>query len=117
MYCERCKGDIPEGGQREHHGKILCEDCFIDSVSTLKACDPWAVHSAQSFSKGGQLELTPTQKSILEVLERNGPIEPKRLSERVGLEERDLEREIAALRHMEKVRGELKDGKKRIRLW
>jgi len=29
----------------------------------------------------------------------------------------DFEREIAALRHMEKVRGELRVGKKYIRLW
>jgi hypothetical protein len=29
----------------------------------------------------------------------------------------DLERELASLRHMEKVRGELRDGKKIVRLW
>jgi hypothetical protein len=29
----------------------------------------------------------------------------------------DLEREIAALRHMEKVRGELRGRKKYLRLW
>lgn len=28
-----------------------------------------------------------------------------------------LEREIATLRHMEKVRGELRKGKKMVRLW
>jgi hypothetical protein len=29
----------------------------------------------------------------------------------------DFERDIAALRHMEKIRGELRGGKKLIRLW
>ncbi len=33
------------------------------------------------------------------------------------LQKMDLEREIACLRHMEKVRGELREGKKFIRLW
>ena len=31
--------------------------------------------------------------------------------------ETDIERDIAALRHMEKIRGELRGGKKLIRLW
>ena len=29
----------------------------------------------------------------------------------------DLEREVAALRHMEKLKGELRDGKKFLILW
>jgi hypothetical protein len=37
--------------------------------------------------------------------------------ERLNISPMDLEREIAALRHMEKVRGELRSGKKYIRLW
>ncbi len=36
--------------------------------------------------------------------------------ERCG-DKTDLEREIATLRHMEKVRGELRQGKRIIRLW
>jgi hypothetical protein len=44
-------------------------------------------------------------------------MEPEALAERVGLKPDDLQREIAALRHMEKVRGELRGGKRLIRLW
>jgi DNA-binding transcriptional ArsR family regulator len=61
--------------------------------------------------------LTPTQTKILSVLDATGGAEPGDLAERVGLSSIELEREIAALRHMEKVRGELRGGKKYIRLW
>jgi hypothetical protein len=39
------------------------------------------------------------------------------LAQRLKIKLSDLEREIAALRHMEKVRGALKNGKKIICLW
>ena len=117
MQCQRCKTDIPKGEERELHGQCLCEDCYIDLLSPLKACDPWAVHSAQSFSKSESPVLTPIQERIIAVLKKNGPTEPKDLSGMFELDEKDLEREIAILRHMERVRGELRDGKKVIRLW
>jgi predicted HTH transcriptional regulator len=101
------------------HGRILCEDCYMDLLSPAKACDPWAVHSAKTFLKGSSqdLQLNPTQQKILEVLTKNGPTEPGKLLEMVGIKETDLERDLAALRHMEKIRGELRDGKKMICLW
>jgi hypothetical protein len=37
--------------------------------------------------------------------------------DQLGISSIELEREIAALRHMEKVRGELREGKKFIPLW
>jgi len=35
----------------------------------------------------------------------------------VQIKPADLEREVAALRHMEKLKGELRDGKKFLILW
>lgn len=119
MRCERCNDVIPEGEERERYGQILCEDCYMDLLSPLKACDPWAVHSAETFAKekGYVHQLNAIQQKILDTLSANGPMEPKRLSETLQIKETDLEREIAALRHMEKVRGELRAGKRVIRLW
>ena len=54
---------------------------------------------------------------ILAILGETGGIAPAELAERLNLPPADLERHIAALRHMEKVRGELRDGRKFIRLW
>jgi DNA-binding Lrp family transcriptional regulator len=63
------------------------------------------------------LNLTPVQQKILEILQDEGPQEKTTLCEKLQLKEADLERELATLRHMEKIRGELKEGKKLIRLW
>jgi hypothetical protein len=119
MKCERCNDEIQKGEERELHGRFLCEDCYMDVLSPAKACDPWAVHSAKTFSKVSSqgFELNPTQRKILEVLRDKGPIEPRQVSEMLHIKETDLERELAALRHMEKVRGELRDKKRMIRLW
>ena len=119
MRCDRCKANIEEGEERELHGRTLCEDCYIDTLSPAKACDPWAVHSAKSFSKeeGTHVRITETQSKILQILKETGGAEPRILLERLQIKPSDLEREIATLRHMEKVRGELREGKKILRLW
>lgn len=119
MRCERCKAIIAEGEEKELHGQILCEDCCMDLLSTPKACDPWAVYSAKSSAKkqGREPQFNQVQQKILDELRENGPTEPRKLCERLRIRETDVERELAALRHMEKVRGELRDGKRLIRLW
>jgi len=91
----------------------------MDVLSPAKTCDPWAVHSAQSFakSKGGDLELNEIQQHILLILKETGGVEPAAITDRLQIKPADLEREVAALRHMEKLRGELREGKKFLILW
>ena len=119
MICDRCEEDIKEKEEREYHGRILCEDCYMDCLSPVKACDPWAVFAAKSFSRkdGAAVELTETQSAILEILKETGGVTPEVISERLRINPADLEREVATLRHMEKLRGELREGKKILRLW
>ena len=119
MKCDRCEENIEEGEERELHGQTLCEDCYMDTLSPAKTCDPWAVYSAKSFSKedGSNVKITETQSKILQILKETGGEEPRIISERLQIKPSDLEREIATLRHMEKVRGELREGKKILRLW
>jgi hypothetical protein len=119
MECSRCHDPIEEGEEREFHGQRLCEDCYMDALSPARTCDPWAVHSAKTFEKaaGGPIQLSEVQSKILQILQETGGLEPKALCERLHVKPSDLEKEIATLRHMEKVRGELREGKKVIRLW
>ena len=121
MKCDRCRQEIDPGEEREHLGQTLCEDCCIDVLSPMKTCDPWAVHSAKTFEQhaGKNRSLTPLQSQILKVLEENGAMEPDRLLAELesNLQPKDLEREFATLRHMEKVRGQKIDGKVYWRLW
>ncbi|RLC19903.1 MAG: hypothetical protein DRH56_10810 [Deltaproteobacteria bacterium] len=118
MKCDRCHDEIPEGEEMERFGQTLCEDCYMDLLSPARTCDPWAVHSARTLAKdGAAVQMNPLQQRLLETLEEKGPTEPGELARMLGIKETDLERELAALRHMEKIRAELKDGRKRIRLW
>ena len=54
----------------EYQGNLFCEDCYMDSLSPPKACDPWEVRSAQTFSKGrGKLSsLTASQLKIVDYI-------------------------------------------------
>jgi hypothetical protein len=119
MQCAKCQEAIAPGDEREHLGQQLCEDCYMDALSPAKACDPWAVHSAKSFKEeqGGVLQLSDRQKRILSILEETGGVEPVMLMERLNISPADLEREIATLRHMEKVRAELRGDQKYMVLW
>jgi predicted transcriptional regulator len=103
----------------EHFGQTLCEECYMQALSPARACDPWAVRSAQSLSQLDQAyaELSKTQTEILQVLEETGGAEREVIAERLEMPLSELDREIATLRHMEKVRGELREGKKIVRLW
>ena len=119
MECERCKETIRAGEERELYGQHLCEDCYIDRLSPVKACDPWAVYNAKSFSKGKvfEPEITETQSRILKILQENGGEAPEILAELLEIGLPALEREIATLRHLEKVRGEVLNGRKIVCLW
>lgn len=119
MQCDKCKDTIEQGEEREFNGQMLCEDCYMDALSPARTCDPWAVHTAKSIrgQDNAPPQLNSNQEKILAVLQETGGVEPAVLAEKVQMKPSDLEREIAALRHIEKVRGALKDGTKIIRLW
>ena len=121
MNCEKCGATMASAEEREHHGQILCEDCYMVALSPMKTCDPWAVHSAKSFEKlaSNPAPLTQVQTTILQILKEDGAMEPETLLEKLGdkLQLAELQREFSTLRHMEKARGE-KQGEKIVwRVW
>ena len=121
MECDRCHAKIEAGDEKQHFGHTLCEDRYMDVLSPTRTCDPWAVHSAKSFEKHAESPptLTPIQSEILSILEKTGGIEPQALLRKLTdkLTQKELEREFAALRHMEKVRGEKRGDRVVWRLW
>ncbi|MEW6261722.1 MAG: hypothetical protein AB1641_01480 [Thermodesulfobacteriota bacterium] len=121
MECHRCQAAIEPGEEKNHLGQTLCEDCYMDALSPVRTCDPWAVHSAKSLEKhsGSNIPLTPLQAEILEVLQETRGLEPLALLQRLGnkITAQELEREFAALRHMEKARGEKRGDRVVLRLW
>ena len=116
MRCEKCGGQIASGEEARHLGRTLCEDCYIDVLSPAKACDPWAVYTAKSMTAAGSA-LTGMQQRILQALGETNGIEPEALVQKLGIAWDELQREIATLRHMEKIRARMQDGRKVICLW
>jgi hypothetical protein len=118
MKCSKCGAEISLGDERDFYGRTLCEDCYMDALSPTRTCDPWAVHSAKQLGeKTGGLHTNQIQDQILKVLADTGGIEPGDLARRLEITPSELEREVAALRHMEKLRAELREGRKYIVLW
>ncbi len=116
MKCDRCGTPIEKGEERGYFGEVLCEDCYIDALSPTRICDPWAVYTAKSLS-GKDAMFSEVQQKILQVLQETGGVEIKALAEKLNLKLSDLQRELATLRHMEKVRAEMRGGRRVICLW
>ncbi len=116
MVCEKCGKQINSGDEMHYSGKTLCEDCYIDTLSPTRTCDPWAVYTAKSFS-GKDAVFNASQKKILKILEETGGMEFDALVERLQMLSGDVKKEFATLRHMEKARAEMRDGKTVLCLW
>ncbi len=115
MRCERCGAEVRENEVMEYMGKKLCEDCYMDAISPTRICDPWAVYTAKSAAKDAKL--TERQEEILKLIEEKGGMTMEELAKELAISPYELEREIAVLRHMEKVRAAMKNGKKVIVKW
>jgi hypothetical protein len=85
----------------------------MDILSPPKACDPWAVHSAQTFLKGKDKlsTLTPLQQRIVDAIKKKGEATFEELIANLHLTEEEFRREFAVLRHMEVLRATKKDVK------
>jgi len=119
MKCDKCRSNIGQGEEHELYSQILCEDCYMDALSPAQGCDPWAVYLAKSSTDKSSEKnaVTDNQAKILKALYGSEGLEAEVLSQQLGMTMPDLKREIATLRHMERVRGKLKEGKVLIHLW
>ena len=104
--CAKCGTVFEISEAREHHGQSLCEDCYLDAMSPIVVCDPWAVHTAKSLKDlpGGQ-SLTPLQQKLYDLVKEKGEVPIPEAAAHLGLTEDGLRREFAPLRHMEKLRA------------
>ena len=116
MQCDRCGDTIDPGEERRHHSETLCDDCYMDVLSPTRICDPWAVRHAQACGSDETI-LTATQQKIIKILTETGGILLTDLAARLNLKEKELERDLAALRHMEKIKARPENGRKVFCLW
>ncbi|MBN2550215.1 MAG: hypothetical protein JXB15_13715 [Anaerolineales bacterium] len=119
MKCDRCGEQIPAGDEMDYYGEILCDECYMRALSPARACDPWAVRSAQALSQldDAYSALSETQTKILRILAETGGATEEVLAQKLEMNLPELMREFTTLRHMEKVRAQMRDGQKIICLW
>ena len=108
MECEKCRDQIKPGEEREMHGRVLCEDCYMDALSPAPPATPGPSIRPSLFKRKPGRRLSSLQTKILEYLQESGGAEFPWIVERLQIKPADLERELAALRHMEKIRAELR---------
>jgi hypothetical protein len=110
MVCARCAGPVAAADAREYSGRMLCEDCYLEALSPLRTCDPWAVHLARSLkdSQGGH-QLTPGQERLLALVTKRGEVSFADAAGELGLQEEEVRRLFAVLRHMELLRATKRD--------
>ncbi len=106
LICARCGTAVEPEEAREHAGAQLCEDCYLETVSLIQTCDPWAVHTARSFKdQQGGPQLTPLQQRLYDLVKGRQEVSFPEAAHILGLTEDEVRREFAVLRHLELLRG------------
>ena len=109
--CDQCGDSIEAAETYEFAGKSLCEDCYLEQRVKPVTCDPWAVFSARSSTRGKAPQLTDIQERILNLLKEKGPLQALDICSHLGITETQFQNNFATLRHMELAKG-FKDGDK-----
>ena len=109
VKCHRCQRDVREEDSFTYLGETLCEDCYIDVRSPAKSCDPWAVYSAtrtrETAGLSGTEGLNTLQQAIYTFIKDRGKATPEEVITRFNITPKDLQNQVATLRHCELVKG------------
>jgi late competence protein required for DNA uptake (superfamily II DNA/RNA helicase) len=115
VKCQRCGQEVPVDDTFVHGNQTLCEDCYLKGSQQIQACDPFAVRSAERFRKLSGLEaaegLTELQKAIYDFIKSKGKVTGEELFSSFHISVKELENQLAILRHCGLVKGQ-KEGNK-----
>ena len=115
VVCQRCGCEVSCGEEFLLNGQVLCDDCYLEESSPVTGCNPLAVYSAKRFRKadGAEAEagLTDQQRAIYIFIKSREKATLLELCGAFGLSLRELENQVAILRHLELTKGKKEDGK------
>ncbi len=115
MKCSRCGREISEEQSYSHQGQTLCDDCYIDVMSSQeKTCDPWATYLSgkerQDAGQKGTEGLTELEKEIYEFVRSKGRATREEVMAKFGLSAQDLGPQLNVLMHAELVKERSEGG-------
>ncbi|MBN1323604.1 MAG: hypothetical protein JW986_06345 [Methanotrichaceae archaeon] len=117
--CENCESSVDE--TLEYEGRNLCEDCYLDAASRIRACDPWGEHSKKTFREQHGLKgtdgLTDQQAEIYRLIESKGKATREEIQAALGISPMELENQFALLRHCQLIKGRREGDLVYIVLW
>jgi predicted HTH transcriptional regulator len=103
MKCSRCGGEILDDEGHPYQGKILCDECYAEVISTEKTCDPWATFlSGKTRERAGQKGeegLSPIEKKIYEFIRNQGRTTRGEVMTKLGISMDDLAPQLNVLMH------------------
>ncbi len=115
VKCERCTVELEKNDIYNHHGKELCEDCYMGALQPPKTCDVAATSMAkkhrESTGQRGTEGLLDIQKNIYNYIKKNVKATRDDIMKEFDIPEWELDKQIAILRHCELVKGRKEDGK------
>lgn len=78
----------------------------------MKTCDPWAVYLARNPEKNTREErqLTPRQQRLYSLVREKGEVTFPQAATALNLEEEEVRRLFAVLRHLELLKAGRRDG-------
>ena len=109
MKCSRCGREITKEEGHPYQGKVLCDDCYMDVMSSQeKTCDPWATYLSSRDTKGpaqkGVAALTESERAIYEFIKSKGRATRKQVMTKFKLSEQDLGPQLHVLMHAEMIK-------------
>ena len=107
MKCSRCGKEISEEEGHPYQGKILCDDCYAEVISTEKPCDPWATFlsgkTRERAGLKGEDGLSPTEKKVYEFIKSQSRTTRAEVMAKLGLSVEGLAPQLNVLMHAELI--------------
>ncbi len=118
MKCEQCGREITREDSFTHQGKVLCEECYMETGFHARECDPWATYLAtrtrERTGQTGTEGLTDSQKKVYDFIKDQGKVTREEVIKHFGFSEEDLDAQLMVLMHAELVKehSEGEEGEK-----
>ena len=113
--CENCGCEISVNESYFHNGITLCDDCYLENIHRVMACNPLVIYSAKRFQDADGLKpedrLNEEQKTIYNYIKSREKVTVRELINKFNITLLELENQLAILRHLELTKKRMENNK------